>query len=218
MGVAHVPAQREVGRARGERQHQPQHEHHEVARRRRARRIRTTARDQLHQQPGADDRSEDEGHFLGGEREQHRRGDQEQPTTRALAEIAEHAVDPEHREQRHVHVHPHLAAVEQQRRRQRDQGRRAERRAPAEVGTEQPQHPHQRGAGQRGAQARGGVARAQEKEEQRVEVVEERTVVGRIVGVGPLAQQLVAVEGVDALVVRHHARAEVVDAERQGRR
>ena len=42
--------------------------------------------------------------------------------------------------------------------------------------------------------------------------------VGRVVGVGAPAQQLVAVEGVDALVVRHHARAEVVDAQRKGRR
>ena len=216
--VERVPSEQHIRRPGGERQHERQHEHGKVARPLTVglRGVRPMwQRPKNEERP--DDGAEDRGALLRDERQRHADGQRVEPPRTTILEITERRVRPGDGEDQEVDVLADVAAVEEQGRADHRQRPRAGRGRPADVRPEEPHREDETDPQDGRREPRRDVAVAEERVDGRVDVIEERPVIRRVVTIDAAHEQLVRAERVDALVVAHDPDAEVVEPCHGGR-
>ena len=159
-----------------------------------------------------DDRPVHEVDFLGDEAQRHTQHHDHQVAELACVQVAEGAVDPHERVKGDIDVVADIARVEEQAgAHQHQDGRHNRARAP-NIGTQPIDHRQGAHAKERGYDTRREIAVAKEEVHERVGVEKERPMHHGIVVKVAVGVQVVRVERVQALVVAHRARAEVVEA------
>ncbi len=126
-----------------------------------------------------------------------------------LLEIPEKGVGPDEREDRDVDVVADVPAVEEQRGAHGDERRGEPGAGRAEITPPPVETGDQDDASQARRHPRRDVAGAYEEEDERVQMIEQRTVIDRVVLIGALGGEAERQERMQALVVRHRPQAEV---------
>ncbi len=214
--VVRPPAKQEVREPRDEWQRQREHQQREITSGIAPARIADRPADSQREHEGANDHAEHEAGFLADEGERHCGREDVQPAAPSLAQVGEGRVHPQHREQRDVNVLADVPAVEHERRADRDERRADQSGATSQVFAKEPDAANNGDAEQRRDEACREVRRAKESVNESVEVVEQRAVIGRVVAIETSREEFVRVVRVQALIVAHHARAEIPQPDQRG--